>query len=103
MNMVVDLVTANFKNKILTAGAFCLLFCSFFVLPSFAQISPQGRDQVYKQASPLRFDERFKKQAKPKAQKIPVRKDNLKPMFPEELRKVKFVLRKMVIKGSTLY
>lgn len=103
MNMVVDLVTANFKNKILTAGAFCLLFCNFFVLSSFAQISPQGRDQTYKQASPLRFEERFKKQAKPKAQKIPVREDNLKPMFPSELRKVKFVLQKMVIKGSTLY
>ena len=101
--MVVDLVTANFKNKILTVGAFCLVFCNLFALPSFAQISPQGRDQVYKQASPLRFEERFKKQAKPKAQKIPVREDNLKPMFPEELQKVKFVLQKMVIKGSTLY
>jgi len=100
---VVDLVTANFKNKICLAGAISLIFWNCFVLPCFAQISPQGRDQTYKQASPLRFEERFKKQPKPKAQKIPVREDNLKPMFPAELRKVKFVLQKMVIKGSTLY
>ncbi len=97
------MVKANFKNKILIAVAFCLFFCNFLVLPSFAQITPQGRDQTYKQASPLRFEERFKKQAKPKAQKVPVREDNLKPMFPAELRKVNFVLQKMVIKGSTLY
>ncbi|MZG54257.1 MAG: ShlB/FhaC/HecB family hemolysin secretion/activation protein [Nitrospinae bacterium] len=103
MNMVVDLVTANFKKKILLVLAFGLYFSNFWVLPSFAQITPQGRDQTYKQASPLRFEERFKKQAKPKAQKVPVQEDNLKPMFPSELRKVKFVLRKMIIKGSTLY
>lgn len=101
--MVVDLVTADFKNKNLVATAFCLFFCNFLVFPAFAQITPQGRDQTYKQASPLRFEERFKKQPKPKAQKVPVREDNLKPMFPAELRKVKFVLQKMVIKGSTLY
>ena len=72
-------------------------------MPSFAQITPQGRDQTYKQASPLRFEERFKKEPKPKAQKVPVKSDNLKPMFPGELRKVNFVLQKMIIKGSTLY
>ncbi|MEK9627404.1 MAG: ShlB/FhaC/HecB family hemolysin secretion/activation protein [Nitrospinota bacterium] len=103
MNKVVDLVTANLKNKILIAVAFWLIFCNSQVLPCFAQITPQGRDQTYKQASPLRFEDRFKKQPKPKAQKVPVREDNLKPMFPAELRKVKFILRKMVIKGSTIY
>ena len=66
--MVVDLVTVNFKNKILLGLAFSLYFFSLSILPSFAQITPQGRDQTYKQASPLRFKERFKKQAKPKAQ-----------------------------------
>ena len=101
--MVVDLVTVNFKNKIPLVLAFSLYFFSLWVLPSFAQITPQGRDQTYKQALPLRFEERFKKQAKPKVQKVPVQKDNLQPMFPAELKKVKFVLRKMIIKGSTLY
>ena len=101
--MVADLVTANFRKKILIILAFSLFFCNFWVLTSFAQITPQGRDQTYKQALPLRFEERFKKQAKPKVQKVPVQKDNLKPMFPAELQKVKFVLRKMIIKGSTLY
>ena len=101
--MVVDLYKNYFYRKILIGVVFSLLFWSFFALPAFAQISPQGRDQTYKQASPLRFEERFKKKAKPKARKIPVRQDNLKPMFPAELRKVKFILQKMVIKGSTLY
>ena len=99
------MVTANFKNKtrITIVVAIVLYFWHLFVLPSFAQVTPQGRDQIYKQASPLRFEERFKRQAKPKAKKIPVREDNLKPMFPDELWKVKFRLQKMVIKGSTLY
>ena len=100
-----DLVTANFEKKIriLIAVALALYSWNFFVLPSFAQITPQGRDQIYKQASPLRFEERFKMHAKPKAKKIPVREDNLKPMFPNELWEVKFILQKMIIKGSTLY
>ena len=100
-----DLVTANFekKNRIAIAVALVLYFWNFFALPSFAQITPQGRDQIYKQAFPPRFEERFKRQAQPKAKKIPVREDNLKPMFPDELWKVKFTLQKMVIKGSTLY
>ena len=100
-----DLVTANFEKKIriLIAVALALYSWNFFVLPSFAQITPQGRDQIYKQASPLRFEERFKRHAKPKAKKIPVREDNLKPMFPNELWEVKFILQKMIIKGSTLY
>lgn len=99
------MVAADFKRKtrFAAAAALALCFWSFSALPSFAQITTQARDQVYKQASPLRFEERFKKRAKPKARKIPVREDNLKPVFPEELRKVKFILEKMVIKGSTVY
>ena len=96
----------NFKNnrkKLLIAVAFSLFACGFIVLPSFAQITPQGRDQTYKQAFPLRFEERFKKRAQSKAQKVPVREYNLKAEFPAKLRKVKFILQKMVIKGSTLY
>ena len=93
----------NNRNKFLIAVAFSLFFCGFFVLPSFAQITSQDRDQTYKQVFPLRFEERFKRRAQPKAQKVPVREDNLKPEFPAKLRKVKFILQKMVIKGSTLY
>ena len=93
----------NNRNKFLIAVAFSLFFCGFIVFPSFAQITPQGRDQTYKQAFPFGFDERFKKRAQPKAQKVPVREDNPKPEFPAKLRKVKFILQKMVIKGSTLY
>ena len=91
------MVKANFekKTRITIAVTLVLYFWTFFVMPSFAQITPQGRDQTYKQASPLRFEERFKRQAKPKAKKIPVREDNLKPMFPDELWKVKFTLQKM--------
>ena len=96
----------NFKtnrNKFLIAVAFSLFFCSFIILPSFAQITAQGRDQTYKQAFPLRFEEGFQRRAQPKAQKAPVSGDNLKPEFPAKLRKVKFILQKMLIKGSTLY
>ena len=93
----------NNRNKFLIAVAFSLFFCGFIVLPSFAQITPQIRDQSYKQAFPLRFKEGFKRRAQPKTQKIHVREDNLKPEFPAKLRKTKFILQKMVIKGSTLY
>jgi len=85
------------------ALAFSLFFCRFIVLPSFAQITPQGQDPSYKQAFPLRFEEGIKRRAQPKAQKVPVGEDNFKPEFPAKLRKVKFILQKMVIKGSTLY
>ena len=96
----------NFKtnrNKLLIAVAFGLLFCGFIVLPSFAQITPKGRDQAYKQAFPLGFAERFKRGTQPKAQKVTVGEDNPKTEIPAKLRKVKFILQKMVVKGSTLY
>ena len=100
------LLRHNFKNnckKLLIAIAFSLFAFGFIVLPSFAQITPQTRDQTYKQVSPFQFEERFKKRTQSKAQKVPVREHNLKAEFPEKLRKVKFILQKMVIKGSTLY
>jgi len=96
----------NFKtnrNKFLIAVAFGLFFCGFTVLPSFAQITPQARDQTYKETFPLGFDERSKRQVQTKAQNVPVREDNPKIEVPAKLRKVKFILQKMVIKGSTLY
>ena len=78
MGKVLNLVAADFKNKFFVAAAFSLFLCGFFVLPSFAQITPN-------------------------AQKVLVREDNLRPEFPAELRQVKFILQKMIIKGSTLY
>ena len=85
------------------AVAFGLLFCGFIVLPSFAQITPKSRDQTYKQAFPLGFEERSKRWTQPKTQKVPVGEDNPKTEIPAKLRKVKFILQKMAIKGSTLY
>ena len=93
----------NNRNKFLIAVAFSLFFYGFIVLPSFAQITTHDRDQTYKQGFPLRFDERFKSRAQPNAQKVIVSEDNPKPEVPGKLRKVKFILQKMVIKGSTLY
>ena len=93
----------NNRNKYLIAVAFSLFFCGFIVLPSFAQITHKGQDQTYKKAFPVGFDGRFKRRAQPKAQKVPVREDSPKPEFPAKLQKVKFILQKMVIKGSTLY
>ena len=70
---------------------------------SYAQITPQGRDQTYKQAAPGRFEERFKQKKLPQSQVVPVKPDNLRPVFPAEMRKVKFLLQRMIIKGSTIY
>ena len=90
-------------SKILLIGFFACLWWSSMASLSSAQITPQGRDQTYKQAAPGRFEERFKKQEYPQSQVVPVKPDNLKPVFPAEMRKVKFLLQRMVIKGSTIY
>lgn len=90
-------------SKILLIGFLACLWWSFMTSLSYAQITPQGRDQTYKQAAPDRFEERFKKQEFPKSQLVPVKPDNLKPVFPAEMRKVNFLLQRMVIKGSTIY
>ena len=96
---------ANKRNfsKILLIGFFACLWWSSMASLSYAQITPQGRDQTYKQAAPDRFEKRFKKQEYPQSQVVPVKPDNLKPVFPAEMRKVKFLLQRMVIKGSTIY
>jgi hemolysin activation/secretion protein len=96
---------ANNRNfsKLLLIGIFVCLWWSSMASLSYAQITPQGRDQTYKQAAPDRFEERFKKQEYPQSQVVPVKPDNLKPVFPAEMRKVNFLLQRMVIKGSTIY
>ena len=100
-----DWVKANNRiySKISLIGIFVCLWWSSMELLSYAQITPQGRDQTYKQAAPQRFEERFKKQEFPQSQRVPVRPDSLKPVFPAAMRKVNFLLQKMVIKGSTIY
>jgi len=89
--------------KILLMGVFVCLSCALTALQSYAQITPQGRDQTYKQAAPQRFEERFKKQEFPQSQVVPVKPGNLKPVFPSKMRQVNFLLQRMVIKGSTIY
>ncbi len=90
-------------SKILLIGIFVCLGWSSMALQSYAQITPQGRDQTYKQAAPHRFEERFKKQEFPQSQIVPVKPDNLKPVFPTKMKQVNFLLQRMVIKGSTIY
>ena len=90
-------------SKLLLIGFFACLWWSSMASLSYAQITPQGRDQTYKQAAPDRFEERFKQQELPQSQVVPVQPDSLKPTFPDEMRKVNFLLQRMVIKGSTIY
>ncbi len=100
-----DWVKANNRiySKISLIGIFVCLWWSSMELLSYAQITPQGRDQTYKQAAPQRFEERFKKQEFPQSQRVPVKPDSLKPVFPAAMRKVNFLLQRMIIKGSTIY
>ena len=81
-------------NKLLLVGFFSLLWWSYMSSLSYAQITPQGRDQTYKQAAPGRFEERFKQKKLPQSQIVPVKPDNLEPVFPSEMRKVKFLLQR---------
>ena len=74
-------------SKITLIGVFACLWWSSMSLLSYAQITPQGRDQTYKQAAPQRFEERFKKQEFPKSQVVPVKPDSLKPVFPSGVKK----------------
>ncbi|HBP10332.1 MAG TPA: hypothetical protein DD452_00180, partial [Nitrospina sp.] len=100
-----DWVKANNRicSKIMLTGVIAYLWWSSMAQLSYAQITPQGRDQTYKQAAPHRFEERFKKQEFPQSQRVPVKPDSLKPVFPAAMRKVNFLLQRMIIKGSTIY
>ncbi len=68
-----------------------------------AQISPEGRDRAYKQAAPHRFDRRFGKRSSPKSSVVPIEPKSMAPVFPEDLKGVKFVLKQLFIKGTTIY
>ncbi|QPJ64792.1 MAG: ShlB/FhaC/HecB family hemolysin secretion/activation protein [Candidatus Nitrohelix vancouverensis] len=74
-------------------------------MPEFAQaqISQQGRSQTRQQADPGRFEQRFEAPSKPRSTVVPVQPDNLKPAEPEELKKIRFFLNKIIISGATVY
>jgi len=74
-----------------------------FILNANAQITPQGRDQVFKQAAPDRFIKSREKPLRPQSTIVPVEPDTLIPLRPEELKKVKFKLTRLVIQGATVF
>ncbi len=82
---------------IIVAGSFLL------PLNATAQITPKGRDQVFKQAAPDRFIKSREKLLHPQSTIIPVEPDTWIPLHPEELKKVKFKLTRLVIQGATVY
>ena len=99
-------------SKALLRSNHCKVLIPFLVWVSFglvhvgethAQISPEGRDRTYKQAAPSRFDRRFDSQPRPKSKVVPVKPKSMAPLFPDELEKVKFVLKRLFIKGTTIY
>jgi hemolysin activation/secretion protein len=68
-----------------------------------AQISPEGRDRTYKQAAPHRFKRRFDKPVSPKSSVVPIKPKSMAPIFPEDLKEVKFVLKQLFIQGKSIY
>jgi hemolysin activation/secretion protein len=68
-----------------------------------AQVTPQGRDQIFKQAAPDRYIKSRETPLHPQSTIIPVEPDTLVPLHPEELKKVKFKLTRLAIKGATVY
>ena len=75
----------------------------FHGIEAWAQISPEGLDRTYKQAAPHRFDNRFSKPFRPKSTIVPIKPKSMVPVFPEKLGEIKFVLNKVIIKGTTIY
>ncbi len=74
-----------------------------FFMDANAQITPKGRDQVFKQAAPDRFIKSQEKSVLPQSTIIPVEPDTLVPLHPEELKKVKFKLTRLAIQGATVF
>ena len=68
-----------------------------------AQISPEGRDRTYKQAAPHRFERRFDKRVSPKSSVVPIKPKSMAPIFPEDLKEIKFVLKQLFIQGKSIY
>ena len=80
-----------------------LLWVALLCGEARSQITPEGRDRTYKQAAPGRFEKRFEKPSAPRSTVVPVKPETLKPVFPPGLKEVKFTLRKLVIRGSTIF
>ncbi len=80
-----------------------MLCCPFQGVEAQTQISPEGRDRAYKQAAPHRFDNRFDKGLRPKSSVIPIKPKKMEPLFPEDLKGVKFVLKQLLIQGKSIY
>ncbi len=85
------------------AAVSALFWVVFLAGTAGAQITPEGRDRTYQQAAPDRFEQRFEQPEAPKSTVIPVKPKTMKPVFPPGLKDVKFVLKRLVIRGSTLY
>ncbi|SVC30040.1 uncharacterized protein METZ01_LOCUS282894, partial [marine metagenome] len=95
------IVSNHFKLLILLLmGMFCWPFQD---VEAQTQISPEGRDRAYKQAAPHRFDNRFDKGLRPKSLVIPIKPKKMEPLFPEDLKGVKFVLKQLLIQGKSIY
>jgi hemolysin activation/secretion protein len=82
---------------------FTVMGVFLFFMDANAQITPKGRDQVFKQAAPDRFIKSREKSLAPQSTIVPVEPDTLTPLHPEELKKVKFKLTRLVIQGATVY
>ena len=80
-----------------------MLGCPFQGVEAQTQISPEGRDRAYKQAAPHRFDNRFDKGLRPKSLTIPIKPKKMEPLYPEDSKRVKFVLRQLLIQGKSIY
>ena len=84
--------------------AFLIGLCLFLqVREAHSQITPQERDETYRQAAPGRFDKRFEKEKLPSPTIVPVQPDSLRPIFPDELKNLEFKLKRLIIQGSTVY
>jgi len=82
---------------------FAMIAVFLFFVDANAQITPKGRDQVFKQAAPDRFIKSREKLLHPQSTIVPVEPDTLVPLHPEELKKVKFNLTRLVIQGATVF
>ncbi|NIQ02881.1 MAG: hypothetical protein GWM98_22985, partial [Nitrospinaceae bacterium] len=90
-------------SRALALGVLLLGWMGWGTGKAGAQISPEGRDRTFKQAAPDRFEKRFEDLPRPKSSVVPVEPDTLQPMFPDELKNLKFRLRKVHVTGSTIY
>jgi len=73
------------------------------VFPVQAQVTPDVRDRALQQAAPDRLQDRTRPPQMPKSVIVPIEPDTLKPTYSPEMKKIRFVLNKVVIEGTTAY